>query len=113
MHEIGVLTEAINQIHEIAKKNKVDRVKVVTLQIGEASGYLTHFFTEYFPFVTKDIPLFEGCQLRMIVTKAEALCLNCHSLYNVMTNKGKCPKCNSREKQMIGGQEFLIKEIIY
>ena len=113
MHEIGVLTNAVNTIESIAKENHIEKIKSVTFQVGEASGYLTHFFTEYFPFVTKDIPVFEGCKLNIVTTKAEALCQECHSLYNVMANKGKCPKCGSREKQMIGGQEFIIKELSY
>ncbi len=113
MHEIGVLSEAIKVIENVASENHIERVKRVTLRVGEASGYLTSFFTQYFPIITESNPLFEGCELKINVTKAEALCNECHALYNVMAQKGKCPKCGSRDKTMIGGQEFLIEQLEY
>ena len=30
-----------------------------------------------------------------------------------MKNEGRCPKCGSREKKILGGQQFLVKEIGY
>ncbi len=113
MHEIGVLSKAIEEIEKVCSDNGVSNLKVVTFQIGEASGYINKFFLDYFPIITAEKPLFSGCELKIIQTKAEAICLECHSLYNVMSQKGKCPRCGSREKEMIGGQEFLIKELIY
>lgn len=113
MHEIGVLDKAIKQIRNVASENGIASIKGVTFQVGEASGYLTRFFEEYFPIMTEGDPLFADCKLNILVTKAEAICLDCHSLYNVMAQKGKCPKCGSREKQMIGGQEFLVKDLTY
>lgn len=32
-------------------------------------------------------------------------------MYNVMQNEGMCPKCGSRNKKILGGQQFLLKEI--
>lgn len=113
MHEIGTLSRAIEEIEKVALENKIENIKVVTFQIGEASGYITKFFTDYFPIITSEKPLFKDCELKIIQTKAEAVCLNCHTLYNVMKQKGVCPRCGSREKEMIGGQEFLIKELVY
>lgn len=113
MHEIGVLSKAIEEIEKVSKDKGIENIKVVTFQIGEASGYINKFFIDYFPIITAEKPLFSGCKLKIIQTKAEAICLECHSLYNVMAQKGKCPRCGSREKEMIGGQEFLVKELIY
>lgn len=39
------------------------------------------------------------------------MCNECHSLYNVMKNKGVCPKCGSRSKTILSGTEFLLKDI--
>ena len=32
-------------------------------------------------------------------------------MYNVMRNEGKCPKCGSRSKKILGGQQFRVLEI--
>lgn len=111
MHEIGVLNEAIKIAERVAKENNVDRIKFITFEVGELTGYLPVFFEKYFPIVIIDKPVFEGAELKIETVHGEALCNDCHSLYNVMKNEGKCPKCQSRNKTVLGGQEFKIKNI--
>lgn len=112
MHEISVLEQVVNRCREIAVENQVDNIKVITLAVGELSGYIPHFFTEYFPIITKDEPLFGGTKLHIHEIKGEALCRQCHCMYNIMKNEGACPKCGSREKTIIGGEEFKIEQLL-
>lgn len=113
MHEIGVLTEAVNLAETIARDHDVEQIKYLTLEIGELCGYLPQFFEKYFPIVIENRPMFDGAELRIQMVKGQALCSECQSLYNVMRNEGKCPKCGSREKKILGGQQFLVKDIGY
>lgn len=113
MHEIGVLTKAVDMVEEIAVNHNVSHVGYITLEIGELSGYLPVFFEKYFPIVVEERPLFAGTELRMNMIKGEALCNECSTLYNVMKNEGKCPCCGSREKTVLGGEQFIVKEIGY
>lgn len=113
MHEIGVLSEVIKTVEEVAAQNQIEKVKYITLEIGELSGYLPVFFEKYFPIVTEDKPVVQDAKLYMKVIPGEALCRECQTLYNVMRHQGCCPKCRSREKKILGGQEFVVKEIGY
>lgn len=113
MHEIGVLSEAIKVVERVAIENNVEKVKLVTLEIGELTGYLPVFFEKYFPVLTEDKPLFDGCELKLETVRGEGLCKDCHALFNVLKNEGVCPKCGSRNKTILGGQEFKVKEIGY
>ena len=113
MHEIGVLTKAIKMVEEVAEQNQITKVKYITLEIGELTGYLPVFFEKYFPIVTEDKPVVRDAELKIQIVRGEALCRECQTLYNVMRHQGRCPKCKSREKQILGGQEFLVKEIGY
>ena len=113
MHEIGVLTKAVDLVESVARDNGVDRVGYITLEIGELTGYVPLFFEKYFPVVTEDRPIFQGTELRIQTVRGQALCADCQSLYNVMKQEGRCPKCGSREKTILGGQQFLVKEIGY
>ena len=54
---------------------------------------------------------FEGSELNIISVPGEALCKECSAMYNVMRNEGKCPKCGSRSKKILGGQQFRVLEI--
>ena len=69
------------------------------------------FFEKYFPIVTENRPVFEGAELRIQTVRGQALCAECQTLYNVMRQEGKCPKCGSRDKKILGGQQFLVKDI--
>ena len=113
MHEIGVLTKAVDLVERVAADNGVEHVEYITLEIGELTGYVPLFFEKYFPVVTEDRPVFAGTELRIRTVRGQALCANCRTLYNVMLQEGKCPKCGSRDKQILGGTEFLVKEIGY
>lgn len=113
MHEIGVLTKAVDLIESVAKDNGLDRVAYITLEVGELTGYVPQFFTSYFPVVTENRPVFRDTELRIRTVRGQALCSECQSLYNVMKQEGKCPKCGSREKKILGGRQFLVKEIGY
>lgn len=113
MHEISALEEAVRTADKIAEEHGIDEIKCITLEIGELTGYVPRFFEEYFPIVTEDKPRLQNCRLKTRIVKGEALCGKCGALYNVLRAEGVCPKCRSRVKKILGGQEFLIKELIY
>ncbi len=111
MHEISVLTQAVDIAEKTARENDIARISYLTLEVGELSGYLPVFFHKYYPVVIADRPVFEGSELNIISVTGEALCKECSAMYNVMREEGKCPKCGSRSKMILGGTEFRIKEI--
>lgn len=113
MHEIGVLYKAVETANQISEENGIDELKFITLEIGELTGYIPVFFEKYFPIVVEDFPRLKNAHLNIEVIKGQALCSECQSFYNVMTHEGVCPKCKSREKKIISGQEFKIKEMGY
>ena len=112
MHEISVLEKVVNTCRKVAADNNVSHITAIGLTVGELTGYLPYFFTEYFPIITKGEPLFENTKLQIKEIRGEALCNECKTMYNVMKAEGKCPKCSSRSKTIIGGQEFKLDELI-
>ena len=113
MHEISVLTRTVDLVENVARDNGLDHVSFITLEVGELSGYVPRFFESYFPVVTEGRPMFTNTELRILSVRGQALCRQCQSLYNVMKNEGCCPRCGSREKEILGGREFLVREIGY
>ena len=111
MHEISVLHKAVDLAEQTARDNHISRLSYITLEVGELSGYLPVFFEKYFPIVIEGREVFDGCELKMITARGEALCLDCSAIYNVIMSEGKCPKCGSRYKKILGGRQFLLKEI--
>jgi hydrogenase nickel incorporation protein HypA/HybF len=111
MHEVGILYTVAETVSKIAAENQVDQIKFISLEIGELVGIIPEFFEKYYPIVVEDFPVLEGSELKIRMIPGEALCDDCHAMYNIMRNEGKCPKCQSRYKTVLGGQEFMVKEI--
>ena len=113
MHEIGVLVKAVHMVEEISKEQQIEQIKFVTLEVGELTGYLPVFFEKYWEIVTEDKKCLQNAGLKIQTVRGQALCRECQTLYNVMRQEGKCPKCGSREKKILSGEQFLVKNIEY
>lgn len=113
MHELGLLVQMAETVEKVAAENHIEKVTVVALDIGEASGAMPELFTECFPVVREQHPVLEEAELQFRMIPSKALCLACDALYDVMKQEGKCPVCGSGYKKVIGGQEVVIREIGY
>lgn len=112
MHEIGVLYKMVEQVEAVAKQQNLEQIAVIEVEVGELSGILPVFLEKYYPIVIENKVLFEASELCIQVIPGQALCCDCQTLYNVMKIEGTCPKCESREKTILGGREFILKNII-
>ena len=111
MHEISVLYKMLDSVEQVAKANQVQKIRSIEIDIGELSGMLPVFFEQYYPAATENKPLFAGSKLIIRQSPGEGLCQDCKTLYNIMRFEGRCPKCHSRNKKVLGGQNFTVKNI--
>ena len=65
MHELGVLTHIVKTVTRTAQAHNIRRVKHITLEVGEASGYVPHYLHKLFPVAADQLSLLEGAQLRL------------------------------------------------
>lgn len=112
MHELGVLTQVVKDVEDIARDNNLDKVAGVVLDIGELTGMMPFFFEEYYDMVTEGHPILEGSKVIIEETPGVGRCSDCGEEYNVARCEGECPKCGSRYKEILSGTDFLIKEIL-
>ena len=113
MHEIGMLHQAAELAISFADENGIGEIKAISIEIGELSGALPYVFTEYFPFVAEKYPQLKNTELKLRTIPGEALCSDCHCLYNVMKHEGVCPRCGSRVMKVLGGQDVNVVSIEY
>ena len=111
MHEIGMLYQAADLAIKYADENNADDVKYITFEIGELSGALPHVFTEYFPMVAEKYPKLKNAEIKIREVSGEGLCSECSCLYNVMRQEGTCPRCGSKNKKILGGQDVKVINI--
>lgn len=111
MHEIGVLFEVVNTVEKFAKKNDVTKIETLILQIGELSSMIPKYMKNLYPMAVEGTIL-KDSELEIEVLPANALCKDCNKVFNIISNKGICPNCISKNCEILSGKEFYIKEIV-
>ena len=112
MHELGVVFEIIKMVDRVAVEQNLDEIDTIVLEVGELASVVPIYLEECFPAATYNRPRFENTKLKIDIIPGEAKCYQCGNVFNVIMNKGYCPECNSFEKELISGKEFMIKEIV-
>ena len=65
MHELGVLTRALARIQRLAAEKGIERVRYVTLEVGESSGYVPAYFAKLHPIAREMYPALKLAELRL------------------------------------------------
>lgn len=112
MHELGIVFEVVRVVENVVKEENLPEVDTIVLQVGELCGVIPAYLDECWPAVTNTKPFFKNTKLKLDVVPGMAKCKNCGEVFNVIAYEGYCPKCNSFDKDLLSGREFLIKEII-
>ena len=111
MHELNVLMAVADQVEQIAEDNHLKLVDELVLEVGELSSIVPMFLTEYYPLIVEKKKILKDSRLKIEIVPGIARCLNCGAEYNVVQHEGLCPECGAFEKQVLSGQDFVIKEI--
>ncbi len=111
MHELGVICKVIETVDDICVKENIPYVDTIVLEIGELSGIVPFYIQNCFPAVTYNKDRFKNTKLEIEVVEGQAKCSKCGEVFNVVKNEGYCPSCGSFNKEVLGGLDFLVKEI--
>ena len=63
MHELGVLREIVKIVDRAAKENGIPKIKHITLEVGEASGFVPMYLTKLFPAAADACPAMHETKL--------------------------------------------------
>ncbi len=111
MHELGIMIEIVKQVTDIAKKEDVDNVKQLVLQVGEVSSVIPHYLRACYPAAVHDTFL-KDTELVIEMIPANCLCKKCEEVYSATEQNGTCTICGEKDFELLSGKEFFIKEIV-
>lgn len=111
MHELGVVIEVIKTVEELAQEKGLSKIDTLVLQIGELSSIIPHYVEACYP-AAVDGTLLQETKLEIEILPGNALCPKCNCVFNLLANNSKCQNCGSESWDLLGGKEFMIKEII-
>lgn len=111
LHELGVVIEIVKTVERIAEQQQLTNIDTLVLQIGELSSMIPMYVEKCYP-VAVDGTIMQNTKLEIEILPGNAICKDCNKVYNLLINKQKCPYCESKHWELLGGREFYIKEII-
>lgn len=110
MHELGIVMEIARVVTELAKEQNITTVDAIVLQIGELSPVVPKYVEECYP-AAVDGTFMEQTKLEIEIMPGNGLCKSCEAVFNVIKENGVCPKCGSKDFEILSGRDFYIKEI--
>lgn len=111
MHELGVVIEVVKTVENFAREKGVEQIDALVLQIGELSSMIPHYIEAVYPAAVYGTML-QDTKLEIEILPGNAICNGCQKVFNIRENNGICPKCGGKHWDLLGGKEFMIKEIL-
>lgn len=111
MHELGVTFSIMDNLEDVAKKNKVDHISKVVLELGEVSTVIPEYLIDCWKWACKKRALFNNCDIEIQKLYALSYCEDCEQKFDTVANGKTCPNCGSKNTYLYCGNEFNIKEI--
>lgn len=111
MHELGTIVYVINTVEQLCVENSLAHVRSVTLEVGEVSGIIPHFLTDYWEFSREQSTYLKGSILKIETIEAVTYCEECGQTYPTIKYAKQCPHCKSLHTYLLSGNEYNIKEI--
>lgn len=111
MHELGTIIYVIDTIEKLAAEETLTAVGSITLQVGEVSGIVPDYLTDFWLYARKKSELLKETELKIETLPAVTFCQDCKKTYPTVQYAKKCPHCQSENTFLVVGNEFTIKEI--
>jgi len=111
MHELGVVFHVLDEVECLAKENDAEKVRKVTLEIGQVSGIVNAYLEDVWRWAVEKREVTKGCELAIEEIHAVTHCDACGNDYDTVPQGKICPNCGSGETWLITGNEFIIKDI--
>lgn len=65
MHELGVLRQIIKTVNNVAKENRIKKIKHITIEVGEISGVVPYYLKKLYPVAIDAFPMLKKAELRI------------------------------------------------
>ena len=111
MHELGTIHYVIDTVEKLAVENQLTRIGSVTLQVGEVSGIIPRFLTDYWEYAKKKTDYLRDAELKIETIEAVTYCQACGKTYPTVKYAKICPYCQRDNTFLVTGNEYVIKEI--
>lgn len=112
MHELGLVKQVVDTVEKLVNEQDLTQVASVTLEIGEVSGIIPDYLLDCWQWMQKKTEILQNTELVIEELPATTMCESCGTTYATVEHGKQCPSCQSEHTYLLGGNEFIIKEIV-
>ena len=111
MHELGTVIYIIETVEKLAVENKLTKIGSVTLEVGEVSGIIPDYLSDFWLYARKKSDYLKDADLKIETIQGVTYCQDCKKTYPTVEYAKICPYCHSSNTFLVTGNEYNIKEI--
>lgn len=111
MHELTLLFGVADQVERVTRENGIDHVDAVVLEVGELTPIVPEFLIDGYEVISDEYDFLRGSKLIVDRITGMVKCRHCGREYPVVEYEGYCPDCGSYDKDILSGDQFVIKEV--
>ncbi|HEY0634480.1 MAG TPA: hydrogenase maturation nickel metallochaperone HypA [Gammaproteobacteria bacterium] len=110
MHELSLCRSLRTQLERLAAEHQGRSICRVTLRLGPLAGVEPRLLAAAFPLAMAG-GVAAHAQLVIDTAPLQVRCASCGRISSVPANRLCCPACESRQTQLLGGDELLLTGI--
>ena len=107
MHELALSESITDLVLDCARREHIDRVSRVVVEIGVAAPVDTEALLFCFPITVADT-VAAGAELIINRVALRAKCASCQAVYAPETLISSCPVCCSFDRTVLAGREMRV-----
>ena len=111
MHELGTIHNVLETVEKLAAEHQLTKIGSVTLEVGEVSGIIPRFLSDYKKKKKKKTTYLQDAELKIETIHAVTYCQDCGKTYPTLEFAKICPYCKSENTFLVTGNEYIIKEV--
>lgn len=110
MHEQSIVGSLLALALDSAKKAHARKIVSINLVVGDYTGVEEDAVNFYFGFLSKDTPA-AGARIHYTHVPGQLRCRDCDILFPLQKHEYRCPKCEGRRVEIVGGRELYIENM--
>ncbi len=110
MHEMSVTMSLLDLVLGEAAKAGASKIVGVNVVLGQMTGIIDHYVQANFELLSQNTPA-EGAALTFRNMPRQARCRNCAHVFQPSDLAWSCPRCQSLEIEITGGNELYVESI--
>ena len=110
MHELSVAISLVEQLEQVARRERASRITSVHLALGALSGVEREPLEFCFPMAAAGT-LAEGARLEIEEVPVTVRCGPCGTETAVAEPRLACPRCGAPGVEIVGGRELTVRSM--